>query len=132
MTMVARLTHPAGGPVADPPKVSTMDSRLAARDAIRARTPARRAYPGVVGNPARVEVAMGMFDTRADCLRALRPNLRFTVEDPPGWNPVWTQMSYTVREIWPSTDDDTAVVVDTWELQGDPITFPFSNVVSVG
>jgi hypothetical protein len=75
---------------------------------------------------------MGMFLTRAACLRALRPNLRFTVETPPGFYPGWTHTSYTVREIWPSLDDDKTVVVDTWELQGDPITIPYSSVVSVG
>jgi hypothetical protein len=73
-----------------------------------------------------------MFATRADCLRNLRPNQRFTVETPPSGYPVWTRTSYTVKEIWPSPDDAITVVVDTWELQGDPITVPFSNVVAVG
>jgi hypothetical protein len=45
---------------------------------------------------------------------------------------VWRHTSYTVKEIWPSPDDTTTIVVDTWELQGDPITVPFSNVVAVG
>ena len=85
-----------------------------------------------IGKPAPVEVAMGMFETRAECLRALRPNQKFSVAKPPSGYPVWTYASYTVKAIWPSLHDANAIVVEAWELQGQPFTLPFSSVVAVG
>jgi hypothetical protein len=85
-----------------------------------------------IGKSAPVEVAMGMFQTRADCLRALRPNQRFSVAKPPSGYPMWTYASYTVKAIWPSLHDTDAIVVEAWELQGQPFTLPFSSVVAVG
>jgi hypothetical protein len=74
---------------------------------------------------------MGIFRTRADCLRALRPNQRFTVEDPPSGYPVWTHATYTVKEVWPSLTDSKAIVVEAWELQGNPFPISFANVVAL-